>query len=202
MWLMSVGSSYRWLHWILPGVVRVVLERHERQVGETAVRVQVVEKPPEPRRLPLRIRPHLDVVVDAFEHRPAQLQRGIDAMERRGELQIERAVVLGQHVLPIRLFAHLDPRDRVAACLQIGDLGGRILGRAVEHRDRNHRGQSARVAARVEEIESDLLARRRADVGRLVPRIDRRADGGRLVLVGRVADEIVELATGGPCVPR
>ena len=32
----------------VPGIVRVVLERHERQVGETAVRAQVVEEPPEP----------------------------------------------------------------------------------------------------------------------------------------------------------
>ena len=59
--------------------------------------------------------------------------------------------------LAVGFFAHFDPRDRVAAGLQIRDLGSGILRRAVEHRNRNHRRQSTGVAARVEQIESDLL---------------------------------------------
>ena len=46
----------------------------------------------------------------------------------------------------------------VAAFLDVRDLGGGIVGRAVQHRDRNHRGKISGEPAGEEDVEPAVLA--------------------------------------------
>ncbi len=97
--------------------------------------------------------PGFHVIFIVFEHRPTQLQMGINGMQRVGELDIKRRLVFGRHELAVRLLAHLHPGNRVAARFEIADLRRRIPGRAVHHGDR-HRGRyAARHAALKYDVE-------------------------------------------------
>src|SRR5215831_8839475 len=124
-----------------------MLERHERELVEPVVISQVREKASEPGVASLGIGPYLDIFSDALEDRPTKLQLRIDAMDRRGPLQVESCVVFRYHVLTIGLLAHLHLQDGIFASLKVGDLGRGILGRAVSHRNRNDSRQTARNAA-------------------------------------------------------
>ena len=141
-----------------------------------AVRLQIGDEPADPRRPALRVGPHLNVLVDSFEYRAAEFECRVYFMDRFRPLNVERGVVLRQNAFAIRLLAHLDPADRVAALLEVRDLRGRIVGRSVEHGDRNHRGQVVGQAAGEEDVEAGVLAASRGvDVGRRMPGIDRRS---------------------------
>ena len=94
----------------LARVVRVMLERQEGELREPSSVLEVAEKAPEPRRFALGVGPRADVLVLARERGAPELQRRVDAVERRRPLQIESRVMLGRHVLPVGLFAELDPR--------------------------------------------------------------------------------------------
>src|SRR5208282_1762782 len=93
---------------------------------------------------------------DSLKGWPPQLQRGIDAMENRSPLEVERSVVFRNHVLPIRFLAHFNVGNWVVTILQVSNLGGSVLGRVIKQRYRNHRGQPTRDSAGVEKIESNL----------------------------------------------
>src|ERR1700686_5656673 len=119
-------------------------------------------------------------------------------MERARPLHIESGVILGQHVLAVGLFTHLDVGDWIVAVLQVSNLGDSVVGSVVQKRDRNHGGQSAGDAAGKEEVKSHLGLPRRAEIGSLMPRIDRRAISSRLFLIGGVAQSIEKgIADGG-----
>src|SRR5262249_28347865 len=91
--------------------------------------------------------------------------------------------------------AHLDPADRIPALLEIRDLRRGIVRRAVQHRDRNHRGKIVGQAAGEEEIQSGMLAAtRRVDALGRMPWIDRRADERGAVLTGSVLECVDERA--------
>ena len=47
-------------------------------------------------------------------------------MNRPGPLDVESSVVFGEHVLAIRLFAHLDPTDGIATLFNVGNLRRRV----------------------------------------------------------------------------
>ena len=79
------------------------------------------------------------------------------------------------------------------AILEVGNFGHRIVGSVVEHRDRNHGGQSASDAAGEEKIKAHLRLASRTAIRWLMPGIDGRAIGSRLLLIGRVAQGVVEL---------
>src|ERR1700674_4076231 len=113
-------------------------------------------------------------------------------MERARPLHIESGVILGQHVLAVGLFTHLDVGDWIVAVLQVSNLGDSVIGSVVQKRDRNHGGQSAGDAAGKEKVKSHLGLARGAEVRRLMPRIDGRAIGSRLLLIGGVAQSIVK----------
>src|ERR1019366_3639380 len=74
----------------------------------------------------------------------------------------------------------------------VSNLRRCVFWRTIEHGDRDHRGQSARVATAVEEIESYLLVLGRAEIRWLMPGIDRGTKRGRLVLIRRVPRRVVE----------
>ncbi len=103
------------------------------------VRFEIVDEAAEPGGASLRVRPDFNVLIHALEYRPAEFESRIDFVNCGRELEVERAIVLGQHVLAVRLLAHLDVGDRIAALLDVCDLGGGIVGRAVEHGNGNHR---------------------------------------------------------------
>ena len=68
---------------------------------------------------------------------------------------------------------HLDVGDRIAALFDVSDLRGGVFGRAVHHSDGNHGGKTTRDAARVEKIETGLIAGVLVEIGRFVPRVHR-----------------------------
>ena len=115
-----------------------MLEREEREVVQAAVRFQIVDEAAEPRNLSVGVGPDLDIAERSLERRAAELRLGHELVDRGGELEVQRAVIFGQHVLAVGLFAHLDPRDRIFALVEIGDFVGRIFRRGIEHRDRDH----------------------------------------------------------------
>ena len=99
----------------------------------------------------------MNVFAYAFEYRATQFQAGVDFVQSSGKLEIECAVIFGQHLLPVGFFTHLNVRNGVTALLEIGDLGRRVFRCAEKHGDRNHRRQPSSVAAVVKEIQSNLL---------------------------------------------
>ena len=129
------------------------------------MRSQVIEKPSEPRCFTVGIRPYLNVLIHALKYGTAKLQFRIDAMERSREVKIERCVIFGQHVLTVRFFSHLDVRDWIATFFEICNLRCGIFRSGVNQSNRNHGGQSAGVAAGVEEVESNLFPRGWTKVG-------------------------------------
>src|ERR1700730_11245504 len=60
-------------------------------------------------------------------------------------------------MLAVRFLAHFDVSDTVAAFLDVGDLRRRIVGRAIQHGDRNHRRQVVGQSAGEEKIEAAVL---------------------------------------------
>src|ERR1700693_921566 len=60
-------------------------------------------------------------------------------------------------MLSIGLLAHFDVSDGIAALLNVGDLRGGVLGRAVEHGDGNHCRQVVGESAGKENIEAAVL---------------------------------------------
>ena len=135
------------------------------------MRRQVREEPIQPRRVAVLIRPRRRVAVGALEHGAAQFQPRVDRVQRRRPLQVERAVVLGHDLLAVRLFAEFHVADGVAARLDVPDLGRGVAGRAIEHRDGNHRGHAARQAALEDDVEPGLFFVRHLVRG-LMPRVD------------------------------
>ena len=98
-----------------------------------------------------------DVFVHAFEDRPTQLELGIDFVNGRRPLQVERGVILRHGVLAVGLLAHFDVSDAIAAFLDVGDLRRRIVRRAVKHGDRNHRRKVVGQSAGEKKIEAAVL---------------------------------------------
>jgi len=92
-----------------------VLEREKRQILHAPVFLQIIDEAPQPRGPALRIRPHFDVFIHAFKHWPAELQFGINAMQRRRPLQVQRSVIFRRSVFSIRFFADFHIRNRVTA---------------------------------------------------------------------------------------
>jgi hypothetical protein len=123
------------------------------------VSFQIIQKASEPRISSARVGPNFDVFRDSLKDRAAQLECGIHSMERRGPLQIEGTVVFGQHVLAIGFLAHFNVGDRVGTFLEVSHLRRRVFGRAVEHRNGNDGGESARDAAGEEQVEAGLVTR-------------------------------------------
>src|SRR5246500_3553906 len=115
-------------------------------------------------------------------------------MQRSRKLNVERGIVFRVHEMAVGLFAHFDVRDWVAALFDVRDFVRGVFGDVVDHRDGNHGGQAARVTARVEEIEANLITDVLVQVARFVPRIDRGTVGHGLILIGSVADQVVKLA--------
>ncbi len=171
-----------------------MLERKKCQIVHATMLLQIIDEPRRPRNPSIRIRPDLNVFVYALKRWAAQLQRRIHTMNRRRPLQVQRGVILRQHVLPIGFLAHLNVGDRISALLQIRNLRRRVVGSVVQHRDRNHRRQAARYAAGEEQIESHLRLLGRSQIGWLMPRIDGRTIRRRLLLIRRVAQDVVKRA--------
>src|SRR5208337_2509636 len=118
-------------------------------------------------------------------------------MQRRRPLQVENGVILGKHELSIGLLPHLDVGDRIMAVLDVGNLSHRVLRSVVEQRDWNHSGQSTGNAAGEEKVKADLGLARRAEIRRLMPGIYRGTIGSRLLLIGGVAQRVMESAVAG-----
>ena len=121
------------------------------------MRLQVIDEPSHPGRPALRVRPHADVFVDAFKNRTAQLELRIDLVDCRGPLEVKRAVIFRHGVFAVGFLTHFDVTDRVTALLDVGDLGGGIVRRAVEHRHRNHGRQIVGHPAGEEHVEAAVL---------------------------------------------
>src|SRR5436305_8655937 len=109
-----------------------MFERHERQVLQAIVGLQIIEKTTKPRSAPLRIGPGSDVFGDSLKRWSSELEPRIDTVKSGGELKIKSSIVFRLHVLPVRLLAHFDVRHRVTALLDVAHLCGRVFRRAVE----------------------------------------------------------------------
>jgi hypothetical protein len=77
-------------------------------------------------------------------------------MQRGSPFDVQSGIILRQHVLPVRLFTHLDVRHGVPALLEVSQFGSGIVGSVIEKCDRNHGGKPAGHAAGEKQIESDL----------------------------------------------
>src|SRR5713226_7868781 len=126
-----------------------------------------------------------------------QLQFWAHLVQSGGKLQVEGAVVFGQHLLTIGFFSHLDIGNGIATLFYVGDLGCRIFRCAVQHGDRNHGGQVVGDAAGVEEIHAGLIARIDSQIGSGVPGIDRRGMNHRLTSVRLVLDQVYKFTVRG-----
>jgi len=73
------------------------------------VRFQIVHKTAQPGNLAVCIRPDFNIAKSSLEWRPTEPRLGHELVNCGSELDIERAVVLGQHVLSVRFFAHFNP---------------------------------------------------------------------------------------------
>ena len=122
------------------------------------MRPQIVEESSQPRSAALRIRPDLDVLADSLKHRSAQFEVPINLVESGGELQVQSGVVLGQHVLAVGFFAHLDVRDRVTAFLDICHLRRGVLRRTVQHGYGDDGRQAAGDSAVEEQVKAGLIS--------------------------------------------
>ena len=85
-----------------------MLERHEREILNAIMSLQIIQKAPEPGSAALGIRPDFNVFGHAFENWTTKLVLGIYAMQRGGELQIKSGIIFRLHVLAVRLFSHFD----------------------------------------------------------------------------------------------
>ena len=65
-----------------------MLEREEGEILHAAVRAEIVQKPFKPGSIPLRIRPDLDIFIDALKSRAAEFDRRIDFVDGSSELKI------------------------------------------------------------------------------------------------------------------
>src|SRR5215469_1179321 len=176
----------------------IVLERHERKIANPAMRLQVIEEAAHPGGFSLGIGPNFNVFVNALENRASKFESRIKLVERRGPLQVERTVVLGQGVLSIRLFAHFHVGDGIAAFLEIRNLGNCILGIVIDHGDGNHCRQPARDAAGIEKVKTHLVATV-VDNGAFMPWIDGRTDRVGLGAIGCMAKDVVKAAIRREC---
>ena len=93
------------------GFERIVLERDEGQVGQSAVRLQIIHESAHPRGAALSVGPDSNVFVDAFENGASQFQLGINFVNGGRPLKVERGVVFGHGVFAVGFLAHLDIRD-------------------------------------------------------------------------------------------
>ena len=157
---------------------------------------QVVEKAAHPRCSPLFVRPNFDVLVNALENRPAQLQIRVHFVQRSRPLQIKSSVVFRQRIFPVRFFAHFHVRNRIAALFEIHQLGHRILRSVIEHRNRNHRGKPPRDAARKEKIKAHLVRFIVNDCA-FMPGVNGRTNRVGLRAIRSVADDVVKEPIGG-----
>ena len=105
----------------------------------------------------LSIWPHLDVFVDTFEDRSAQLQLRVNFVDCGGPLNIKCAVVFRHGVLTIGFLPHFYVSDAVATLLNVGDLSGCVFRCAIKHSDGNHRRQIVGKPAGKENIETTVL---------------------------------------------
>ena len=137
---------------------RIMFERYEGQIGKTVVGFEIVHKAAHPGSSALRVGPDRDVFIYTLENRSSELQLGINLVNGRGPLDVERAVVFWESVLSVGFFTHLDSGNGVAAFFDIGDLRGGIVGCAVEHGDGNHRGKVVGESAGEENVEAAVLA--------------------------------------------
>ena len=113
-------------------------------------------------------------------------------MQRRGELQIQLGIVLGHGVVAVRLLAHLDVGDGIAPALQVFQFRDRILGRRIDHRDRNHRRQPRVIPLVKKRSKPTCSPAFSSRSPTLVPGVDGGAIGRGLVLVRCMPDEVVE----------
>ena len=95
-------------------------------------------------------------LIDAFKRRAAELEVWVDAAQRCRELQIQRAIILGLHVLAVSFFTYLDVGDGVFVIFEITNFGRSIVRRFIEQRDGHHGGQTAGDSTLEEEVEADL----------------------------------------------
>ena len=179
-----------------------MLEGHEGEILKPIVGFQVIEETAEPGSATLGVTPDLNVFGDAFENRASEFVIRVDAVESRGELQVQGPIVLGLHVLAVGLFAQLNVRDGIAALLDVGHLRGGIFGRAVQHRNGNDGGQAAGDSAGEEEVPAGLVAGFHAvggdiDVGGLVPGVDGGTERQSLILIWGVVEDIGESVLHG-----
>ena len=180
------------------GLEGIVFEREEGEFVDGVVGFQIVDEAAGPGSLAGSVGPGFDVFVDAGEDGAAEFEFGIDAVQGLGELDVHGGVIFGNHEVAVGFFAHFDVRDGIAALFKVSEFVGGVFRRAVNHGDGNHGGQAAGVTVGHEEkIEADLFAGVFIQITGLVPGIDGGAIGHGLVLIGSVADEIVELAVGG-----
>src|SRR3954463_7469838 len=104
--LHNVGNQPRLLIQVFPrrfaSVIRIVLKRHERKVLQAVVGFEVVKESSKPRRAASRISPCFYVFRDSLKRWSSQPEAGVYSVNRAGKLQIQSAVILGKHVLPIR----------------------------------------------------------------------------------------------------
>ena len=154
---------------------RIVLERDEGQVGEATVGLQISHEAPHPGGSPLGVGPHSDVLVYTLKDWPSQLERGVDLVNGRGPLDVKRGIIFRHGVLAIGLLPHFYISDAVATLFQVGNLHSRIVWRAVEHGDWNHRRKIVRKPATEENIKAAVLVISTViHIIRGMPRINRR----------------------------
>ena len=103
--------------------------------------LQIIQKALQPGITALRIRPDFYVFVDAGKDGAAQFEFWIDSMQCGGPLQVERRVIFRQHELPVGFLAHFHIRNGIAALFEVGQLGGAVFRRRVDHGNGNHRRQ-------------------------------------------------------------
>src|SRR5579864_749218 len=88
--LQNVRDQFRLLIQVLPrrfaSVVRIMLERHKRQILQSIVGSQIVEKSPQPRGTALCIGPRLDVFCDALKRRTPEFETRVHMMKSAGKL--------------------------------------------------------------------------------------------------------------------
>src|ERR1700722_1824687 len=82
-------------------LVWVVLERKKLKVLHAVVLLKVSDEAAKPGGFPLRVRPDLDVLVDALEGWAAELEAWVNFTDRRSKLQVKRVVAFRRHVLAI-----------------------------------------------------------------------------------------------------
>ena len=126
---------------------------------------------------------------------PPSFRARIHLMNRGGELQIQSSVVLRKHVLAVGFLAHLDIGDGIAASFDDTRFAPPHL-RAwnTERATGIDRRQTARHAAGIKQIETDLVTAGLGHIGFGMPWVDRGADRRRLLAVGNMVQNVVKFA--------